>query len=53
MVHISAAIGQFFGAIVRALLLSAGAVVMVAVLAVTALAGALLGWRALRTSKRR
>jgi hypothetical protein len=53
MVHISAAIGQFFGAIVKALFLSAGAVVMVGVLAVASLFGAFVGWRALRRKTRR
>jgi hypothetical protein len=53
MVHISAAIGQFFGAIVKAVLLSAGAVVMMGGLAVMTLVGVVLGWRALHRSKRR
>jgi hypothetical protein len=52
MVHISAAIGQFFEAIGKALFLSAGAVVMVGLLAVATVVGAFLGWRALRGNKR-
>jgi hypothetical protein len=53
MVHISAAIGQFFGAIVKALFLSAGAVVLVGALAVVSLVGAFVSWRALRAKTRR
>jgi hypothetical protein len=45
MVHISAAIGQFFEAIVKALFLSAGAVLAVGLLAMAAVFGALYALR--------
>jgi hypothetical protein len=45
MVHISAAIGQFFGAILKGLLFSAGAAVAMGVVAVVAVFGALFALR--------
>jgi hypothetical protein len=53
MVHISAAIGQFFEAIVRAVLLSAGAAIGVGVLAAVSIVGTFLALRWLLGSKRR
>ena len=53
MVHISAAIGQFFGAILKGLLLSAGAAVAMGVIALAGVFGALYALRWLVRRARR
>lgn len=52
MVHISAAIGQFFGAILKAMFLSAGAALAIGVLAAAAVVGSILLLRALLRRRR-
>jgi hypothetical protein len=53
VVHISAAIGQFFEAIIKALFLSAGAAVMVGLIAAAVMFGALFLLRWLVRKRRR